>query len=40
MHVIDTMILSALKASFEGMTTIKDQCETLDTFYSMSERSR
>jgi hypothetical protein len=40
MHIIDTMILSAMKASFEGLTTIKDQCEILDMFYSMSERSR
>ena len=40
MHIIDTMILSAMKASFEGLTSIKDQCEVLDMFYSMSERSR
>jgi len=40
MHIIDTMILSSIKSSFEGVTNIKEMCETLDTFYSMSERSR
>jgi hypothetical protein len=37
MHIIDTMILSAMKASFEGLTSIKDQCEVLDMFYSMCQ---
>ncbi len=40
MHNIDSMILDALKASFEGVTNIKEQCEILDNFHSMSERAR
>lgn len=40
MHTIDSMILNALKASFEGVTNIKEQCEILDNFHSMSERAR
>ena len=40
MHSIDSMILDALKASFDGVTNIKEQCEILDTFHSMSERAR
>ena len=40
MHTIDSMILDALKASFDGITNIKEQCEILDTFHSMSERAR
>ena len=40
MHTIDSMILDALKASFEGVSNIKEQCEILDTFHSMSDRAR
>ena len=40
MHSIDSMILDALKASFDGVTNIKEQCEILDTFHSMAERAR
>jgi hypothetical protein len=40
MHNIDSMILDALKASFEGVANIKEQCEILDTFHSMSDRAR
>ena len=34
------MILDALKASFEAVNSIKEQCEILDNFHSMSDRAR
>lgn len=40
MHTIDTMILEAMKANFDDVTHISEQCEILDIFFSMSERSR
>ena len=40
MHKIDSMILDALKASFEAVNSIKEQCEILDNFHSMSGRAR
>ena len=40
MHKIDSMILDALKASFEAVNSIKEQCEILDNFHSMSDRAR
>lgn len=40
MQAVDTMILSAIKLSFDQATYIKEKCEILDAFHSMSERSR
>ena len=40
MHQIDTMILEAMKAAFDNVHHIHEQCEILDIFYSMAERSR
>ena len=40
MHKINSMILDALKASFEAVNSIKEQCEILDNFHSMSDRAR
>ena len=32
MHTIDSMILEALRASFDGVTNIKEQCEILGIY--------
>ena len=34
------MILEAMKGAFDNVNHIHEQCEILDIFYSMSERSR
>ena len=38
--IIDVSSRSALKSSFDGFKNIREACDVLDTFFSVSERAR
>lgn len=39
-HELDYSLLKALKSSFEGFKGIREACEILESFHSVSERTR
>lgn len=40
LHELDHDLLKALKSSFDGFKNIREACDVLDTFFSVSERAR
>ena len=39
-HELDQSLLEALKKSFDDVRNVKEACDVLDTFFSVSERTR
>ena len=39
-HELDQSLLEALKKSFDDVKNVKEACDVLDTFFSVSERTR
>ena len=39
-HKLDQSLLEALKKSFDDVKNVKEACDVLDTFFSVSERTR
>ena len=39
-HELDQSLLEALKMSFDDVKNVKEACDVLDTFFSVSERTR